>query len=86
MHDGHEGHSRHEHGSGHEPVSDSQRLKKMIEHWLGHSDDHARSYGEWAQKARLAGREDVAKVLEELAAETLDQKRKIEKALQLLEI
>ena len=85
MHDVHKGHSHH--GAGHgspENLSETERLKKMIEHWIGHGDEHARSYSDWAARARRAGRDGVGGILEALAEETRSQKQKMEQALELL--
>jgi len=48
-------------------VEDIEKLKRLLPHWREHNADHGRSYAEWAGRARRAGSEDVAKVLERIA-------------------
>ena len=44
---------------------------KLLEHWIGHNDDHAESYRNWADKARAEGLGEAAGLLEEAAEATL---------------
>ncbi len=66
MHDtNHHGkhHSRESEGQ----LSDLDKLRKMAEYWVNHNEEHARSYRLWAGRAREAGRQETARLLEELA-------------------
>lgn len=67
MHDTHKHHTHglgHTHDHEHEHESQVEELRKlhaMLEHWIEHSDGHAESYREWAQKAGIAGEHEVAR-------------------------
>lgn len=67
-----------------EGPSEAVKLTKMIEHWVRHNQDHARSFREWAEKARGLNKEDVARILEEVAEQSRVQNRKLEDALAVL--
>ena len=94
MHQKHDDHSHphhhHHHGeeSSHPPnetPSAIERLKKMVEHWVSHNRDHARSFNEWAQRATEMGQQEVAALLEQVAEQSLAQNQALEKALELLQ-
>ncbi len=86
-HHHHEDHDHHHHGHGPHDAgspSDGEKLEKMLEYWVHHNEDHARSFKEWAHRARSMDREDVGAVLEAAAEEAVRQNEKLEHALDLL--
>ncbi|MCE5333625.1 MAG: hypothetical protein LLG06_03455 [Desulfobacteraceae bacterium] len=84
MHD-HSDRRRHDHGAKPaETLSDEAKLRKMVEHWIGHNEEHARSYREWADRARAAGQEGAGSILEEIAAGTIRQNDGFKRILDLL--
>ena len=94
MHQKHDHHSHphhhHHHGEdsshpSHETPSALEKLKKMVEHWVSHNRDHARSFNEWAQRAREMGQQEVATLLDQVAEQSLVQNQALEKALELLQ-
>lgn len=71
-----------DHGHHHEEapsaLSFEEKMAKLIDHWLQHNTDHAKSYREWAEKARDHQLEGVGEILEDIAASTLAMNRKFE--------
>ena len=61
-----------------------QKLKILLPHWAEHNIEHARTYGEWAQKAERAGAAGLALVLKEIAAESERLNALFEKAKKTL--
>jgi len=57
---------------------------KMIEHWIHHNQDHAKSYREWARRAEEQGHNEVCQILQSIADSTVQQNESMEKALRLL--
>lgn len=51
-------------------MDDLERLKVMLEHWLEHNREHARTYKEWAERADAMGRKDIARVLSDISLES----------------
>lgn len=51
-------------------MNELEKLKKLLEHWKEHNQEHARVYGEWAEKALGFGREDLSEILHTLSTET----------------
>lgn len=64
-HDGHDHH--HGHAHSHTPLSFSEKLVKLLDHWIQHNDHHAEDYRTWAQAAREKGQPAVAELLESAA-------------------
>ena len=65
----------HHHHHGHETestLSFDEKLIKLIEHWIKHNGDHAKTYRDWAQKAKQNGMDDAAVLLND-AAEMTDR-------------
>ena len=68
-------------------IDERSKLKKIIEHWIGHNQEHCREFEEWAEKARRMGESDVAGGIDravgalKIAGEMLEQSlKKIEGA------
>lgn len=84
MHEKNHEHAHH-HGAESGPaVSEMEKLRKMTEHWISHNEEHARSYRQWADRAREAGQEQPGRILDEIAAGTLEQNKRLEQVLVLL--
>ncbi|HSO20237.1 MAG TPA: hypothetical protein VLT88_12295 [Desulfosarcina sp.] len=73
-HHGHDHHDHdHHHGDAHShsPLSFSEKLVKLLDHWVQHNDHHAEDYRKWAFEARANGQTAVAELLAS-AAELTD--------------
>ena len=63
--------SHHDHHEHHETrMTDMDKLAHLLEHWLEHNDEHAANYRSWAEKAKQAGHDETAGLLEEAARST----------------
>ncbi|GAB6908163.1 conserved hypothetical protein [Desulfosarcina cetonica] len=63
---GHDHHHHHGHTHSHDaPLSFSQKLEKLLTHWIQHNDHHVEDYRQWAEEA---GKNDQAAVAELLKA------------------
>ncbi len=58
------------HDHSHAPLSFSEKLVKLLDHWVQHNDHHADDYRKWAQQARDNDQESVATLLDAAAAMT----------------
>ncbi|MBW1989796.1 MAG: hypothetical protein JRI97_09630 [Deltaproteobacteria bacterium] len=83
MHD--PGH-KHSHGHEHQPaaVTTSEKLEKLLEHWIKHNEDHAETFRTWKERADEEGLSQVAEVLKEAADANLALNRKMAAALESL--
>lgn len=55
------------HSHTHSRLSFSEKLVKLLDHWIDHNDHHAEDYRKWAQDARENGYMQVADLLESAA-------------------
>jgi len=73
----HHHHHDHEHDHDHHhehqaptTLTFEEKFIKLLEHWVKHNHDHARTYKEWAQKAQGQGMAQVDRLLQEAAEMT----------------
>ena len=65
----------HHHDHSHETDPElpfAEKLGKILEHWLKHNEDHAKTYRAWAGRARENGMTSAADHLEAAARKTLE--------------
>jgi hypothetical protein len=64
-------HHHHGHSHSHNPVdgelSETQKILKLLHHWIHHNDDHATNYIDWAGKIELLGFPSAAERLRKAA-------------------
>jgi rubrerythrin len=65
-------------------MTELEKLKHLLEHWIEHNDAHVRTYDEWADKADALGRSDLAQVLREIANETGRLDELLKKAIDIM--
>jgi len=75
----------HESEAGGEAASEIVKLRKMVEHWVNHNEEHARSYRLWASRAREAGCEEPAEILEQIASEIVEQNERFLKIVHIID-
>ena len=77
----------HSHNHDHEHPHDIQsslsfdeKMIKLLENWINHNAEHAKTYRDWAKKAKENNLTDAGSLLEEAAEMTLLISKKFEKA------
>lgn len=85
-HHDHGTHHDHDHHHHHEPeaMSFEEKTRKILAHWQKHNSDHAKTYGDWAGKAREHGMDEVAGLIGEVEEMTLAINVKLDAALKKL--
>jgi hypothetical protein len=80
--------SHHEHqlpsGCNDRPLAElafDEKLIRLLEHWIRHIQEHAQTYGDWAEKAAADSKGEVAALLNEAVSLSMDLQRKFEQAL-----
>jgi len=63
-------------------MSDLNKLKKLLEHWIEHNDAHVKTYMEWAGKAETLGKKELRNILMEIAEENKKLNGLFKKALE----
>jgi len=67
-----------------EEITDRVKLVKIMDHWIHHNEEHARSYEEWARRAEALGEREVASLLDEMAHDTRRHGESLQVALKRL--
>ena len=61
-------------------MTEPDKLKKLLEHWSEHNEEHAKTYLEWAEKASASGDKELSSILKEIAENTKKMDGLFEKA------
>ncbi|MBI5665297.1 MAG: hypothetical protein HZC49_09500 [Nitrospirae bacterium] len=51
-------------------MTELEKLKHLLEHWIEHNDAHVKTYTEWAEKAGALGEKELAEILGKIAEES----------------
>jgi len=74
----------HDHDHGPVEMSFPEKMMKLLDHWIKHNDDHAKTYQGWADQARQNHLGRAAVLIEEAAAMSLAVNEKFEQAKALV--
>jgi hypothetical protein len=79
----------HHHHEGHNTqhmstLSEKEKLRKLLEYWMTHNEEHSKTYLEWAKKIESEGLKEVVNLLEEASHSTMSINRIFKEALQKL--
>ena len=61
-------------------MTELDKLKKLLEHWAEHNEEHAKTYIDWAEKASASGDNELSSILKEIAENTKKMDGLFEKA------
>lgn len=65
-------------------TTDIEKLKKLLEHWAEHNEEHAKTYLEWSGKAEKSGNKELYNILKEIAENTKKLDGLFEKAKKIV--
>lgn len=88
-HDHHHDH-QHDHGHHHShggssEMSMEEKLVKLLDHWMQHNEEHAKSFELWAERAASYGLAEVSDLLKKAAGKTRAADDDFQAALKALE-
>jgi thioredoxin-like negative regulator of GroEL len=72
------------HPVGKTGLSEKEKLQKLLEHWIKHNEEHARTYLEWAEKIESKNLEEIAELLKKASEATVNINELFEKAIKNL--
>ena len=63
------------HIMGEHGITDIDKLRHLLKHWVEHNEAHVKTYNEWADKSESMGKHDLALIIREIAdkSEKLDE-------------
>jgi len=65
-------------------LSEKAKLGKLLDYWIKHNEEHAKTYLEWSKKADDQGLKDVVRLLEEASELTMSTNQLFKRALERL--
>jgi hypothetical protein len=71
----------HHHHHAEEEMPFIEKLEKLLQHWIKHNTDHAKTYREWKEKAEKENLIRVAEIMEEAAVVTTQLNEKLRQAI-----
>lgn len=66
-------------------MNDLEKLKHLLNHWMEHNEEHAKTYLEWAKKAEVSGNQELMQMLNKIAGDTKKMEVLFKKAKALLD-
>ena len=65
-------------------MTELEKLKHLIEHWIEHNEAHAQTYGEWESKAEALGETELSDLLKNIVEESGKLNGLFSKAMKLI--
>ncbi len=65
-------------------MTEIDKLKHLLKHWLDHNDAHIETYNEWASKAESLGEKELSGILNQIAEDSKKLNGLFDKALKIL--
>ncbi len=78
-------HHQPDHQHGTTEMTFEEKIIKLLEHWIKHNDDHAKTYRGWADQAKENHLEEIAAIIEEAAEMNLAVNEKFEQAKAMIQ-
>ena len=76
----HHDHAHHHHHDIKSDLTFTEKLIKLLDHWVKHNEDHADTYKDWAEKAKDNELTEIGELLEEVHDLTLQINDKFRQA------
>jgi rubrerythrin len=51
-------------------MTELEKLKHLLKHWMEHNNAHVKTYNEWAEKAEVLERKDIADILKQITVDS----------------
>ena len=51
-------------------MTELEKLKHLLKHWIEHNDAHIKTYSEWASKTKSLGEKELSVILDQIAEES----------------
>jgi hypothetical protein len=77
-------HDGHHHGHDSKELPFSEKAAKLVEHWIGHNNEHADSYRRWAEDFRHHQLAEAAALLDTAAELTRQINQILDQAAQFI--
>ena len=51
-------------------MTELEKLKRLLNHWMEHNDAHVKTYTEWAEKSEALDRKDISDILKQIVQDS----------------
>lgn len=65
-------------------MTELEKLKHLLEHWIEHNEAHVKTYSEWVSKAESLGEKKLSNILREVVDESKKLDDLFKKAVEIL--
>ncbi len=62
-------------------MTELEKLKHLLGHWIEHNEAHVKTYSEWAVKAESLGEKNLAEMLKQITEESKKLEELFKKAM-----
>jgi hypothetical protein len=63
-------------------MTDLDKLRHLLKHWMEHNDAHVNTYDEWARKTEAMGEKDLSEILKQITRESRKLNNLFQRALE----
>lgn len=65
-------------------MTEMEKLKHLLKHWIEHNDAHVKTYGEWASKAGTLGEKELSEILSQIVEDSKKLDTLFKKAMEMI--
>ncbi len=65
-------------------MTDLEKIKHLLKHWLEHNEAHVSNYKEWASKAETLGEHELSHIIKQIADSSENLNELFVKAMDLI--
>jgi hypothetical protein len=65
-------------------MTELEKLKHLLHHWIEHNEAHTKTYSEWATKMESLERKELSEILRQITEESKKLEELFKKALEQL--
>ncbi len=65
-------------------MTELEKLKHLLKHWIEHNDAHIKTYGEWASRTDSLGEKELSGILNQIVEESKRLNALFSKASELI--
>ena len=65
-------------------MTELEKLRYLLKHWIEHNDAHIKTYSEWASKTDSLGKKELSGILDRISEESKKINRLFVKAIEMI--
>ena len=65
-------------------MTELEKLKHLLKHWIEHNDAHVKTFNEWASKVEDLGERDLSHIIKQIANDSKKLDELFKKAMEMI--